>query len=77
MLLEKNELAALIDDKWGHDRSFEFQQVYRAAPNPALRVEGVGVIGIPLSERDAQAIKGHAAVAAQSLLGADEDRDSP
>lgn len=37
--------------------SFAFRRAYPAAPNPALSIAGLGTIGLPLSIRDAAAIK--------------------
>ncbi|KAJ8072943.1 hypothetical protein PM082_019806 [Marasmius tenuissimus] len=36
--------------------TFAFSKTYDDAPNPALRLEGVGTVGLPLSERDAKAV---------------------
>ncbi|THH13506.1 hypothetical protein EUX98_g9716, partial [Antrodiella citrinella] len=58
-LREKNGLAALLDDKWKSSASFSFRQTYKTAPNPALELEDIGNVGLPLSERDAKIIKIH------------------
>lgn len=39
------------------DVEFAFLQIYDDAPNPALKVENLGVIGLPLSTREAGAIR--------------------
>ena len=37
--------------------AFSFNRAYPAAPNPSLNIDGLGTIGLPLSIRDAAAIK--------------------
>ncbi|TCD68475.1 hypothetical protein EIP91_010650 [Steccherinum ochraceum] len=44
-------------DNWNFDSAYSFSRSFKEAPNPALHLEGVGTVGLPLSERDACAIK--------------------
>lgn len=37
--------------------AFSFNKTYPAAPNPVLKIDGLGTIGLPLSVRDAAGIK--------------------
>ena len=37
--------------------TFAFKRTYPDAPNPILHIEGLGTVGLPLSSRDAAAIK--------------------
>ncbi len=37
--------------------TFAFHRTYSVAPNPALHIDGLGIVGLPLSLRDAAAIK--------------------
>ncbi|GJE87378.1 hypothetical protein PsYK624_034610 [Phanerochaete sordida] len=37
--------------------AFSFRQTYAEAPNPVLKIDGLGTVGLPLSDRDAEAIK--------------------
>ena len=37
-----------------HHRSFAYASEVTTAPNPGLKVEGIGAIGLPLSDRDAK-----------------------
>ena len=55
--------SALIDclgGEWACDAPFSFGEIYKSAPNPALQVDALGAIGLPLSDRDADALKVHA-----------------
>lgn len=40
--------------------SFSVCKTYDDAPNPSLRIQDVGIVGVPLSTRDAEAIKAKA-----------------
>lgn len=40
--------------------AFSFSESYADAPNPVLKLSDLGVVGLPLSLRDAEAIKSHA-----------------
>ncbi|KZT09482.1 uncharacterized protein LAESUDRAFT_756442 [Laetiporus sulphureus 93-53] len=53
------ELIDILSDL-SFEGAFAFNRAYPDAPNPALRVEGLGTIGLPLSIRDAEAIKSKA-----------------
>ncbi len=37
--------------------AFSFNKIYSSAPNPVLSIDGLGTLGLPLSTRDAAAIK--------------------
>lgn len=37
--------------------AFSFNKTYTTAPNPVLSIDGLGTLGLPLSTRDAAAIK--------------------
>ena len=49
--------------------SFSYKQDFSRAPNPSVTIEELGLIGLPLSERDAQAIK---SIAEQAPFGMGE-----
>lgn len=53
----------LIRDIFNSDMNFRgafwFEKTYESTPNPALRLEGPGRVGLPVSSRDALAIKEH------------------
>ncbi|KAI9060522.1 hypothetical protein FKP32DRAFT_1595275 [Trametes sanguinea] len=57
------ELEEILTGDLKFTGAFSFNKTYSSAPNPALEVEGLGTIGLPLSTRDAAAIKAHAAQA--------------
>ena len=40
--------------------SFSVYKTYGDAPNPSLCIQDVGIVGVPLSTRDAEAIKSKA-----------------
>ncbi|TFK88725.1 hypothetical protein K466DRAFT_488388, partial [Polyporus arcularius HHB13444] len=46
--------------------AFSFNRVYPVAPNPILDIDGLGTVGLPLSVREAAAVK---ACAEQALYG--------
>ena len=56
----QSALIECLEGEWACDASFSFGKVYNSAPNPALQVDALGVIGLPLSDRDADALKVHA-----------------
>jgi hypothetical protein len=43
--------------------SYYYSATDAAAPNPGLTIDGVGLIGLPLSERDAKVVISHASQA--------------
>ncbi|KAJ2934369.1 hypothetical protein H1R20_g2718, partial [Candolleomyces eurysporus] len=52
-----------------HKGAFHYCSTEARAPNPALIIEGVGLVGLPLSERDAKLVISHA-----SRIFEDEDQ---
>ncbi|KAJ7123875.1 hypothetical protein C8R43DRAFT_1031770 [Mycena crocata] len=54
----KGDFEAALQDGFDFDGVFAFSERYAigVAPNPCLNIEGLGTVGIPLSERDARAI---------------------
>lgn len=52
------------DTVWQSNTSFSYDKTYKTATNPILKLEDIGMIGLPLSERDALVIKDHANQAA-------------
>lgn len=63
--LEK-QLERAVKKISAHSGSFAFGEVLPAAPNPGLEISSLGIIGLPLGVRDAEAIKN---VAARSPFG--------
>ncbi|KAF7317633.1 hypothetical protein MKEN_00850700 [Mycena kentingensis (nom. inval.)] len=70
----RDRLESLIQEGFEFDGAFAFSKQYgmRDAPNPCLTVGGIGTIGLPLGQRDAQDIIGAAnpgtrAIAANKL----------
>lgn len=57
----QEEIEKALDSKnSGQTGSFSFRKGYPEAPNPILEISEVGAVGLPLSKRDADAIKQHA-----------------
>ncbi|KAJ7641770.1 hypothetical protein FB45DRAFT_900979 [Roridomyces roridus] len=54
----KEEFENALQDGFEFDGAFAYSKRYEmsAAPNPCLNIDGLGAVGIPLSERDARAI---------------------
>ncbi|KAJ7727269.1 hypothetical protein B0H16DRAFT_1383573 [Mycena metata] len=54
----KGDFGAALEEGFDFDGVFAFSQRYEigVTPNPCLDIEGLGTVGIPLSERDARAI---------------------
>lgn len=48
---------ALDRDDINFKGDFSFKKTYEDAPNPTLSLSGMGLVGLPLSVRDAEAIK--------------------
>lgn len=46
-----------LGDDWYCNNTFSFYKSYQEAPNPALQLDNMGTVGVPLSSRDANAIK--------------------
>ncbi|TFL04381.1 hypothetical protein BDV98DRAFT_590194 [Pterulicium gracile] len=63
----RSDLEAALNDKSINFKSaFSFAKAFTSAPNPALKLADLGVIGLPLSTRDAELIKTRAV---QALFG--------
>lgn len=52
----RNQLLGCLDGA-GPDGTFAFQKPFTEYPNPGLEIEGVGVVGLPMSSRDIEAVK--------------------
>ncbi|KAJ6523305.1 hypothetical protein B0H19DRAFT_1201796 [Mycena capillaripes] len=54
----KGDFEAALQEDFEFDGVFAWSQRYQigVAPNPCLNIDGLGTVGIPLSERDARAI---------------------
>ncbi|KAJ7450057.1 hypothetical protein B0H11DRAFT_325445 [Mycena galericulata] len=54
----KGDFESVLQDGFEFDGAFAFSERYAMgdAPNPCLSIDGLGTIGIPLSEREARAI---------------------
>ncbi|KAF9022458.1 hypothetical protein BDZ89DRAFT_1137300 [Hymenopellis radicata] len=52
----KDDLNAALSGEFQFDGTFAHSNVYTDAPNPCLNLDGLGSVGLPLSERDARAI---------------------
>ncbi|KAF8992563.1 hypothetical protein BDZ89DRAFT_1054122, partial [Hymenopellis radicata] len=50
----KAEFETAMGGDFDFKGSFAYSGTFPQAPNPVLFIEGVGLIGLPLSERDAQ-----------------------
>ncbi|GJE87377.1 hypothetical protein PsYK624_034600 [Phanerochaete sordida] len=55
--------AALKETKSNFQAAFSFHRTYPEAPNPALKLSDLGIVGLPLSTREAESIKAHSAQA--------------
>ena len=59
-IIRQTKVEQCLDEDWGFESEFSFNKHYGDAPNPALRLDKLGTVGLPLSDRDADAIKAHA-----------------
>jgi hypothetical protein len=57
----QGDFAAVMNDGFNFAGTFACGKIYDigSVPNPCLKLDGPGVVGVPLSERDAQAIIFH------------------
>lgn len=55
--LRQGDLEDILSGDLEFTGAFSFHRAYPIAPNPALNIDGLGTIGLPLSARDAAAIK--------------------
>ena len=62
----ENRLALALEGDFEYEGSFAFGSSLPSAPNPGLEIDALGMLGLPLSARDAEAIKG---IAARSPFG--------
>lgn len=54
----KEEFGETLDSaKSNHQGTYAFHQTYPDAPNPGLQVADLGVLGLPLNPREAEALK--------------------
>ncbi|RDX51144.1 hypothetical protein OH76DRAFT_1401917 [Lentinus brumalis] len=53
----RGELADILSSDLEFTGAFSFNRAYPTAPNPSLNIDGLGTVGLPLSIRDAAAIK--------------------
>lgn len=56
----QDELEEVLSTDLTFKGAFAFNRTYPEAPNPTLYLEGLGHVGLPLSTRDASAIKSKA-----------------
>ena len=56
-------METLLNDDEAFVGDYSFSETHPDAPNPAITVSGLGVIGIPLNPREAEVLKGHASQA--------------
>lgn len=54
------EFEKALSTKLDFPGAFSFNKIHLDAPNPSLKIQGLGTIGIPLSTHDAEAIKSKA-----------------
>jgi len=52
----QEELEGVLQSFFGFRGTFAFGSAFPQAPNPVLSIDGIGQVGLPLSERDALAI---------------------
>lgn len=54
----RNELEAALSNRTNNfQAAFSFSKTYSDAPNPALKLSDLGIVGLPLSTREAEAVK--------------------
>ena len=53
----KDDLEEIFSSKLDFSGTFAVSKSYPTAPNPAIFVDNLGTVGLPLSIRDAEAIK--------------------
>lgn len=54
------DLEDVFENGLNFEGSFYFSQTYHDAPNPLLRLDKLGHVGLPLSQREAKCIAQHA-----------------
>ena len=62
----ENRIALALEGNFEYEGSFAFGSSLLSAPNPGLEIDALGMLGLPLSVRDAEAIKG---IAGRSPFG--------
>ena len=60
MKIKHDLQTALSDKSTNFQAAFSFNKSFPDAPNPALKLADLGIVGLPLSIRDAEAIKSRA-----------------
>ena len=74
----QGDLANILQNEIQHTGTFCFNREYPAAPNPVLALDDFGLIGLPLSIRDAEAIKAYSEWQSSSETGiSTQDTSSP
>ena len=56
----QNSLESIFKSDLTFSGSSSFYRAYPEAPNPCLKIAGIGSVGLPLHVRDAEAIKARA-----------------
>lgn len=54
----QGDLEDALNGDFDFTGNFAFTKTLSSAPSPGLHIDGIGLIGLPLSERDAQLIAG-------------------
>lgn len=55
----QNQLHSIVNSDMNFRGAVCFEKTYQSVPNPALRLEGPGRVGLPVNSRDVCAIKEH------------------
>lgn len=53
----QSNISAIVSEKPGVTGGFSYRHTYPNCPNPGLHIEGFGTLGLPLSTREAAALK--------------------
>ncbi|KAI0800543.1 hypothetical protein C8Q74DRAFT_1237196 [Fomes fomentarius] len=53
----RSTISAIVSEKSGVTGGFSYKHTYPDCPNPGLHIEGFGTLGLPLSTREAAALK--------------------
>lgn len=59
----QDDFEDLLSEDDGFNGAFSFSKTYQDAPNPGLRLADLGTVGLPLSTREAEAVKMRCALA--------------
>lgn len=55
----QNQIHSIVNSDMNFRGSVCFEKTYQLVPNPALRLDGPGHVGLPVNSRDVCAIKEH------------------